>query len=284
MNNAEQIKILNIPKMSAIYFALLQCGYDYYTFERNQEHINKIQEFIDHKPVPVFFSNIKQNTCEAYPYWPRAAIIEIASFYLSNDFSRFVNYDNFRNKILSANNISDNDRNQNLWDWLTDFPMAISNILNSNAFQRYLKWENEWIAKQQIKYELELHQLQEILNVCVNQYNSSIKNIHIIISPIKCAYSADYHFEDNNFIYSSGAFRIESIIHEFLHPIINPIILENKDIIVKNNKTYKNIDKSYYLTANGRLNALEEYTVRKLTKDILANNFPDDLNKYLASL
>lgn len=284
MDNAEQIKILNIPEMSAIYFALLQCGYDYYTFERNQEHINKIQEFIDHKPVPVFFSNIKQNTCEAYPYWPRAAIIETASFYLSNDFSRFVNYDSFRNKILSANNISDNDRNQNLWDWLTDFPMAISNILNSNAFHRYLKWENDWITEQSIKYATELHRLQDFLKVCATQYNSPIQNIQLVISPIKCVYSADYHFEDNNFIYSSGAFRIESIIHEFLHPIINPIILENKDIIVKNNKTYKNIDKSYYLTANGRLNALEEYTVRKLTKDILANNFPDDLNKYLASL
>ena len=34
MQTAEQITISNIPEISAIYFALLQSGYDYYTMER----------------------------------------------------------------------------------------------------------------------------------------------------------------------------------------------------------------------------------------------------------
>lgn len=284
MSNAKRILFSNKPEISAIYFALLQCGYDYYIFERNQEHINKVREFIFDKPIPVFFSNIKQNTCEAYPYWPRAAILETASFYLSDDYSRYINFDNLRNKILSADNISENERNQNLWDWLTDFPISISQILNSNTFDRYLKWENEWITEQSTKNLTELRQLEYILKVCASKYNVPIQNIQLVINPIKCVYSSDYHFENNNFIYSSGAFKIESIVHEFLHPIIKPIILENKDILLKSYKVYEHIDKSYYLTANGQVNAFEEYTVRKLTKDILNKKFPDNLTEYLISL
>ncbi|HBA48531.1 MAG TPA: hypothetical protein DCZ91_12180 [Lachnospiraceae bacterium] len=42
MNRVKQITITHIPEISAIYFALLQCGYDYYTIERSQGHIDCI--------------------------------------------------------------------------------------------------------------------------------------------------------------------------------------------------------------------------------------------------
>lgn len=80
MQTAEQITISNIPEISAIYFALLQSGYDYYTMERSQNHISYIQEYIGAENTTLFFAGVKQNTCEVYPYWPRAAILETASF------------------------------------------------------------------------------------------------------------------------------------------------------------------------------------------------------------
>lgn len=278
--------ITNFPQISAIYFALLQCGYNYYAQERSQEHCDKVCKYTNCCEVPLFFSRIRQNTCEVYPYWPRAAMLESASFYLSPDFSQFRDYEAFRKNIMSAGNIADNERDQNLWDWIAEFPTSLSKILSGDAFHRYLNWENEWIAEQNTYYETELQQLQSFLNICVEKYCSPIKDIQIVLNPIKCVYSADYHLNGDCFIYSSGAFRIESALHEFLHHVVHPAVLEMRELILKNVRTYPNIDTSYYLEHNaaGQLNAFEEYAVRNLTKEVLTENNPTDLAMYLKSL
>ena len=58
MQTAEQITISNIPEISAIYFALLQSGYDYYTMERSQNHISYIQEYIGAENTTLFFAGV----------------------------------------------------------------------------------------------------------------------------------------------------------------------------------------------------------------------------------
>ena len=94
------------------------------------------------------FSGVSQNTCEVYPYWPRAAILETASFYLQPDHSRFWEYEVFRERILAAGNIADYERNQKFWDWMAGFPTALSEVLGNVAFHGYLDWELKWIAGQ----------------------------------------------------------------------------------------------------------------------------------------
>lgn len=46
--------ISNIPELSAIYFALLQSGYNYYAVGRSRDHGAKIQEDIGITKVPPF--------------------------------------------------------------------------------------------------------------------------------------------------------------------------------------------------------------------------------------
>ncbi len=75
-----ELKITNIPEISAIYYALLQFGYEYYPIERENEHIDVIRRFVLPHCVPNFFKNTKQTTCDVYSYWPRAAILETATF------------------------------------------------------------------------------------------------------------------------------------------------------------------------------------------------------------
>lgn len=286
MLNAEQITISNIPEISAIYFALLQCGYDYYGIERNQDHISCLQRYIGTHTVPSFFAGVKQNTCEVYPYWPRAAILEAASFYLMPDHSHFRDFDALRIQILNATNIADRERDQRLWDWIADFPIALSGILSCNAFKNYLKWEQKWLATQNAKHESALRVIKNCLDVCVSQYGSPMQNIQIVTNPIKCVYSADFHMYGNRFVFCSGMFRAESVIHEFLHHVIHPVVMDIADIVTTINRIYPDIDESYYLSGDhaGRLNAFEEYSVRVLTTDVMNNNFPKDLISYLKDL
>lgn len=225
MDRTNQNLISNIPEISAIYFALLQCGYDYYSIERGGEHNDTVRSFAGSGAVPSFFYGTKQNTCEVYPYWPRAAILETASFYLSPDHLQFREYDAFHERIMASGNILDCERDQKLWTWITEFPAALSQVLESDAYRCYMEWENRWIAEQNVKHEKELRLIQRCLDMCVSKYGSPVRDIQIVVNPIKCVYSADYHLTGDRFVFSSGDFRLDSVIHEFLHHVVHPVVV-----------------------------------------------------------
>ena len=129
MRKYDRLAISNIPEISAIYFALLQHGYDYYAIDRSTEHGNAIRGFIGTDAVPSFFSLVRQSACEVYPYWPRAAMLESAVFYLWPDHSQFQDYNAFREHILSAGNIADCERDYLFWSWVEEFPVSLSKNL-----------------------------------------------------------------------------------------------------------------------------------------------------------
>ena len=285
-SGTNNIQISNITEISAIYFALLQCGYQFHTIGRSQKHISCIDRFLRKDSTFQFFEGAKQNTCEVYPYWPRASILETASFYLQPDHSRFKDYMAFYNKIMDACNIADFERDQKLWDWIEGFPAALSNVLTSSMFQCYLEWEKKWLREQNIRYGDDLRLIKKHLDLCVAKYCSPVQDIRIVINPIKCVYSSDYHFVGNCLIVSSGVFKVDSVIHEFFHHVVHLIVMKFANVVVENKRIYPGVDKSYYLSGNdaGQLNAFEEYAVRELVGNVMAGNFPNDLDSYLRHL
>lgn len=80
--------------------------------------------------VPSFFSLVRQSTCEVYPYWPRAAMLESAVFHLWPDHAQFRDYNVFREHILSAGNIADHERAYLFWSRVEEFPENICHIYN----------------------------------------------------------------------------------------------------------------------------------------------------------
>lgn len=286
MQRQKQITISGIPEISAIYFALLQCGYDYCFLGREKEHADCCRKFAGTAAVPDFFSATKQSTCEVYPYWPRAAILETATFYLSADHLRFRGYDDFRQRIVSATNIESNEKDADLWTWLNDFPAALSEVLGNEAFHAYLEWEKNWICGQNVEHADELRMLQKCLDVCASQYDSPVRDIRVVVNPIKCIYSADYHLTGESFVFSSGIYRADSVIHEFLHHVVRPLIVSLSDAVLKNKRFFPELDDSYYMAGDdkGYLNAFEEHAVRELTGRIWANDHPASLVDFLKRL
>lgn len=187
---------------------------------------------------------------------------------------------------MSASNISDIERNDSLWKWISNFPSSINEVLSNREFQRYLEWENEWIVEQNVKYKKELYIVQKCLDICVKKYRSNIQDIQIVINPIKCAYSADYHMKGNSFIFCSGIFKMDSVIHEFIHHVVHPYVIAHEQIIAERQLSYPDIDVSYFLDGGkaGQLNAFEEHLVRELTKDVIVMNYPNDIDSYLENL
>ena len=279
----KELFITNIPAISAIYFSLLQCKYDFYPIKRETVLEDKLRSFIisdcgDYD----FFFDVKQNTCEVYPYWPRAAMLETATFYIDLPRERFIDFNVYKKYIMSAKNISDTERDQLFWDWIIQFPKALKSVLQSDSFSRYLKWENDWIVEQNQKYKKELERIGNILVLCKDKFKSPIQNIQVVLNPIKCVYSADYHLKDHNFIFCSGFLSEEAIVHEFIHHIVHPIIENRQNEILCCRLTNLDIDTSYYLNNDevGILNAFEEYIVRELTDTIVSGNVPETLDVF----
>lgn len=279
MMSKADYKIENLPQISAIYYALLQCGYDFFYQERDESHIAAIKKFADKETVPPFFSSVPQATCAVYPYWPRAAILETATFYLDDTLDRFRDFEAFRSRILSAGNISPEEKGDSLWNWIVDFPAALASVMASSGFERYMDWEDDWIAAQNINCANDLCVLEEMLRHCPQTGKA-----RIALSPIKCVYASDYCADKDELIFILGALRLDSIIHECLHPVVHPL-LEQMDYPIGKEK-YPGIDESYYQgeTDAGYLNAFEEYAVRKLTEDFLRRDYPRDIEKYLRRL
>lgn len=280
----EQVTITNIPEISAIYFALLQCGYEYFSLDRASEHISHIRSFLSPELDFHFFSQVGQAACEVYPYWPRAALLETASFFTLPSQDCFSRFSQLEQIIMSATNISDEERGENFWNWLRDFPSSLHRVMEHPDFKAYFKWECGWIRKQNAAYYHDLQDIQNLLNICANLYSpSEIHNISIVINPIKCVYSSDYHLINGRFVFTSGRFQKDSVIHEFLHHIAHSIVEFHRAEILQKNPHCPGIDSSYYLCGDddGKINAFEEYFVRTLTDAILFKSPPADLHSFL---
>lgn len=183
-------------------------------------------------------------------------------------------------------NISDEERNQDFWEWIKDFPCSLHKILGNNSFKEYFEWEKEWIRQQNLVYKNELSDIQKILDSCLMRYQSPVKKITVVLNPIKCVYSADYYLVGEDFVFCSGRFDKESIIHEVLHHIIHPVVEVHREEILQKETAYPGIDSSYYLSHDdaGKLNAFEEYFVRELTRMVCMQDFPEDLNIFLRAI
>lgn len=281
------LTIENIPRISAIYFALLQSGYDFYTLDRTPDITQALRSFTASDTPHAFFSQVKQASCTAYPYWPRAALLEGASFFLRDDFSGYHAFDQYKYCVESTGNLTANDLSPVLWQWLADFPAVLRTVLQSAPFARYLAWENAWIAQQNALHQQELARIRRCLDLCAAQYNAALPRVRICLCPIKCIHASDYHTApDQSFICTLGALDCESVLHELLHTVLHPHITSFRQQILQKQRIYPHLDSSYYLNggAEGQLNAFEEHAVRHLSVAVAQNHAPQSLDEFLQNL
>lgn len=274
------LRISRDTAISAIYYALVQCGYEYASLARSEQHAQALASFAEKGCIP-FFADVRQSTCEVYPYWPRAALLETASFHVEGGCAAFRDEAALHRKIMGMPNVADAERDECFWAWLAGFSAALDEVMQDDGFRHYCEWEDAWVNAQNDVYLEELRQIERCVEICADKYNSPVKQLQIVISPIKCVYSADYHMVEDTFIFCSGRLQAQSVIHEFLHHVVHPVVQAHQQLILRDERLYPDIDASYY--AAGRLNAFEEHLVRMLTQRAMRDALPDDLPAFLRS-
>lgn len=204
-------------------------------------------------------------------------------FYLAPSQTGFSDLASLQKHIDSVSSIANIERNQAFWEWLADFPNALHQVLSCPEFHVYLNWEASWLEEQTSIHADALRDVQDIFTACHSLYHpTTVTDISVVVNPIKCVYSSDYHMIGTQFIFCSGSFHKESVVHEFLHHVVHPVIELHRDEILRHPVSYPGIDVSYYLA--GQLNAFEEFFVRKLTDRLLTQTPPDNLSVYLSTV
>ena len=277
-----ELTITNIPAISAIYYALLQCGYEFYPIERDAATVEALRGFLLHEGIGCdFFAGTKQASCEVYPYWPRAALLETAVFFIRSQGDSF-DLNAYKDVVMSAKNISVEERTESFWNWIPDFPMCLKQVMQKKHFRRYFDWENDWIDQQNERYREIRKNIYELLRRCEEKFGLPVQKIQIVLNPIKCVYSADYHLKEDRFIYCSGALSEKAIVHELLHRIVHPLVERRKDDVLRLNLVSPEIESSYYLNHGeaGKLNGFEEHFVRVLSEAIVSGHIPESLEAF----
>ncbi|MCL2322760.1 MAG: hypothetical protein FWC47_11740 [Oscillospiraceae bacterium] len=264
------IKISDNSMINAIYFGLITTDYNFYKDLKSQEIIDKAEQIRKIKlntGVDNFFRKTYQNSCEAYPYWPRAALLETATFFIHRGEVLFTRFHDYYEYIKNLNIFSEIKEDKEFWYWINMFPESILKIVENEYFLDFDNWSHNWIEGQNEIFNSSLKELSHIVSVLTKKYSIKINNIDIILAPLKCAYSADYYKDYDTLYVILGKFDLKYVMHEFLHIVVHKIVLDNCEHVLTLNKNtrYKNLDKSYYADSDECvLNAFEENIVREL--------------------
>ncbi len=275
------MRLISLPVLSALYYALLQCGYaPWAQMGRCAAHGDALAPFTGNQAASGYFSAARQDTCEAYPWWPRAFLLEDAALCLNGDCTAFSDPAALRERISGFNNIAESERDDRLFHHLSGLPDALRPVLAADGFARFRMWEQNWLREQHALLADELSLLENRLTVCMARYPAPVRRVEAAVSPIKCVYASDCHRLGDTLLFFSGTLRAESVVHEYLHYALHPAVAALT--LPAAPLRYPGLDDSYYLA--GPSAAFEEHAVRALTQDVLASRYPKDIPHYLHML
>ena len=258
------INISSNNYINAIYFGLVISGYEYSDINKSDAIIelsSQIKNYSGLDSIKQYFGFARQKTCEPYPFWPRAALLESITFFISGhgaDFDKYYEY------VKSLPNLTEEERNDDFFSWVRDFPEYLNEIKVNSFFNEIDRQIKDMVNKISTDTAAKRVRITDTLNTITDR-EIDISAISVVICPLKCIYSADYFARGSEMSVILGDFLPNSILHEYMHLIIHPEIMKYRKAILSlfGNKLF-DIDKSYYLNndENGFINAFEEHIVR----------------------
>ncbi|MCL2279393.1 MAG: hypothetical protein FWC20_08330 [Oscillospiraceae bacterium] len=264
-----QFELSSNSKLNAVYFGLVLSGYEFATINKQKNIFDitkRIESYSALDRTKDFFRFARGNTCEVYPFWPRVALLESALFFIENSSFSFVKYCDYVN---SLSNITIEERSDDFFKWVKEFPQCLHEILKDELFGEIDAQLTDIVNSLDISMDME----NLIAALSAMQVDTGIQKLAIKICPLKCCFSVDYFTRRNEMYVMLGDYLPHSIVHEYLHLVLHPLVQKHKTHILSrfdSNTVDAHIDQSYYLSGdkNGFINAFEEHLVRKASEKI----------------
>lgn len=205
-----------------------------YTLAESKEN-NKLLEMIRgvqwDKDIVAYFSEARTNTCEVNPYYPRAFFLTLASLYIVNEDRVF--YDKFDelHKYINDLEVNPIEKDANAIEWIKKLPYYFTKVISNKNFKGlwdyYLLYveSNDLITK-------------KVLDSAVLRIMESFKigkddlfQIIVLPNKLQAPQATDVVYMENLVYIIKSEPDEESIIHEYLHSILDKYLHENKLLI-----------------------------------------------------
>jgi hypothetical protein len=214
-----------------VYCGLIASGYNLTDIVR-AEHIYHLISQIDCEyETKNYFNKAKTASCEVNPYWPRAFLLTLASFYINDDLNSYNDFQTVISHIESLDNMNPTEINEEVIEWLKQLPYYLNKISNSSSFnqlwEKYMDYELEqsaWISSEveRVLYEIEM---------LIGATSIDLPEVVFVPNCLQACQLTDYVRKDNIIYIIKSRPDIESIVHEYLHEILNKYLLENSRLI-----------------------------------------------------
>jgi len=258
--------------INAVYFGIALSGYEYADIDKSDDIIEMLQQIRSYSGLDEakqYFSNTRQPLCEVYPFWPRAALLESATFFING---KSFDFDSYCTYVKALPNLTTEEKSEDFFCWAKDSPKYVTQIKSDPFFQNINTRIHSKVTETSLNSIEKTRLIEGKLEKLSATVESAISTISLIICPFKCVYSADYFTEGSVMSVILGNFLPSSIVHEYLHPIVRLHIKKYRErIVTLDGIKHLDLDKSYYMNNDEKrlLNAFEENIVRKISDSIL---------------
>ena len=259
------IEIVSNTEINAVYFGLALSGYEYSDINKSAfviEMADRIKNYSGLDDVRRYFGDARQKTCDVYPFWPRAALLEGATFFMS---SEGFSFDQYCDYIKSRPNLTAEEKNDDFFCWVKDFPRYLQKIKTDDLFIKINRQIERIVHRLAVDMAAQKTKIADILVTLSTDIETDIPSLSVVICPIKCIYSADYFVNGAEMSVILGDFLPRSVVHEYMHLVVHPVISKNREMILSQSGKKKfGISQTYYLDNDddGFINAFEEHIVR----------------------
>ena len=270
--NKVKITISSNVDINAIYFGIALSGYEYADIDKSDDitkWLHQIRRYPGLDEAKRYFSGARQSTCAVYPFWPRVALLESATFFINE---KGFDYDDYCTYVKARPNLADEEKSDDFFCWVKDFTKYLMQVKADLFFQDINRQISDKVNEISANSVEKVDMIKSRLDSLPASAASTISAISLIICPIKCVYSADYFAVGSIMSVILGDFLPHSIVHEYLHPVVHLYVQKHRErIVAYDGSKCLDLDQSYHMgnDENGKLNAFEENIVRIISDLIL---------------
>lgn len=222
-------------KIFAIYTGLIASGYNLMDREINSGLIKSINEAKFETKVIEYFKKAKGTSCEVNPYWTRAFMLAYAGLHLSSNRGKvqYLNFPDFVVKLNGLNNINPEEKDSKAIAWLEELPDIIELMKKHEEVD--VLW-NKYIRALEDKRQIHDSIIKESVCGILKFFNineDKLPEIKVIPNELQAPEATDFAAVNDILYIIKAVPDKESIIHEFLHYILDSELEKNLNLINK---------------------------------------------------
>lgn len=218
-----------------VYVGLLASGYDLARVPA-KDPLQQVLKAVRAAQWPLsaveYFAKARQSRGGVNPYWPRAAMLVEACFYLGTR-REYRHTDELELlRAIAAFPVSDEEKGAGTVEWVWEFPRNYSSLTETEMFPALWASYLGALEPRLRRFENAASSALESFAAITGTSDEDLPDLVVIPNPLQAPQVADFVRREGTIHVIVAEPRMASLIHEILHDVFGPVLRANKPEIV----------------------------------------------------